>query len=39
LCDISFSARTALILFILIFGSIFSGGLRGKANLGYFLHN
>jgi hypothetical protein len=30
LCDISFSAKTALILLILSFCSIFSGGLRGK---------
>ena len=39
LCDISFSAKTALILLILIFFSIFFRQFEGQDNLGYFLYN
>jgi len=35
LCDISFSAKTALILLILIFFSIFFRQFEGQDNLGY----
>jgi hypothetical protein len=39
LCDISFSAKTALSLFILIFFSIFLWRFEGQDNLGYLLYN
>jgi hypothetical protein len=38
LCDISFSAKTALILLIFVFFSILRR-FEGQDNLGYFLYN